>query len=306
MSETEYKLPTRKWYTLEQAVKRINQLTKEDIDTSDLLQYWMNHKIELCIHFHLSPAQIKINGKKLNIKDATSLYIDPTGFKAEDYYDDNIFQMIQLTEIGDGDFNGEIDVHRGESNIGMDIVIHKNNEENFNLIEQYSARFFYINGFLSLIYSSELFQGREIDIIRGNNIPFREGMLAMSTPSCIEGDRLFIEILNINDFNLQPEDLYILNDDLEDFLNNRAAPPEQPQKTKEPSRTIKENQINFIKGLLYLHYDIKTPNEAKNAMNTGKLGKDIARLKREQPGIEDDQNFKFPSSVTLFNWYGGI
>ncbi|MDO9880416.1 hypothetical protein Q7449_08265 [Glaesserella parasuis] len=36
----DYKLPPRKWYTLEQAIKRIKQLTGEELEMADLIHYW--------------------------------------------------------------------------------------------------------------------------------------------------------------------------------------------------------------------------------------------------------------------------
>lgn len=47
---TNYKLPARKWYTLEQAAKRISKLTNEDIDIADLLHYAFINKLELCVY----------------------------------------------------------------------------------------------------------------------------------------------------------------------------------------------------------------------------------------------------------------
>ncbi|HDL5764566.1 TPA: hypothetical protein PXF06_002677, partial [Mannheimia haemolytica] len=49
---TNYKLPARKWYTLEQATKRIKQLTGEDIEIEDLLHYWYLRKLELSIYLN--------------------------------------------------------------------------------------------------------------------------------------------------------------------------------------------------------------------------------------------------------------
>ncbi|HDL6281955.1 TPA: hypothetical protein PXD27_002211, partial [Mannheimia haemolytica] len=69
------------------------------------------------------------------------------------------------------------------------------------------------------------------------------------------------------------------------------------------SSTIRENQINFIRALLYMDYGIETPQEVKNAINSGELGRKIEKFRRENPNIENDKNFKFPTSVTLSNWY---
>ncbi|MEN2827849.1 hypothetical protein LGIHADK_01320 [Mannheimia haemolytica] len=52
-----------------------------------------------------------------------------------------------------------------------------------------------------------------------------------------------------------------------------------------------------------MDYGIETPQEVKNAINSGELGRKIEKFRRENPNIENDKNFKFPTSVTLSNWY---
>ncbi|ACA31869.1 hypothetical protein [Histophilus somni] len=72
---------------------------------------------------------------------------------------------------------------------------------------------------------------------------------------------------------------------------------------KPPSPRIAQHQINFIKTLLYLHYNIKTPQQARNALRNGKLGQDLERLRNQHGDILANLNMAIPSDVTLENWY---
>ncbi|QLD32988.1 hypothetical protein [Mannheimia varigena] len=47
---TKPKLPPMKWYTLEQAARKISKLTNEYIDVAELLHYAFINKLELCVY----------------------------------------------------------------------------------------------------------------------------------------------------------------------------------------------------------------------------------------------------------------
>lgn len=54
MNDKEYKIPTREWYTLKQAIKRIKQLTGEDLEIEDLVHYWLVGKINFAVNVSFS------------------------------------------------------------------------------------------------------------------------------------------------------------------------------------------------------------------------------------------------------------
>ncbi|MDP8078393.1 hypothetical protein [Phocoenobacter skyensis] len=62
--EKQFKLPPRKWYTLEQACKRIYKLTGEEVTTDDLIHYWLTNKLGIGIYASYRNG-LYIDGKKI-------------------------------------------------------------------------------------------------------------------------------------------------------------------------------------------------------------------------------------------------
>ncbi|MCT8845613.1 hypothetical protein NUQ40_11850, partial [Glaesserella parasuis] len=58
MSESKYTLPPREWYSLEQAVKRIQQLTGETIEIEELIHYWLIGKLNIAINIFFSNSRL--------------------------------------------------------------------------------------------------------------------------------------------------------------------------------------------------------------------------------------------------------
>lgn len=273
-TEPIYTLPPRKWYTLEQAVKRINKLTGEEIEVADLLHYWKTNQLEICTaieykDFELDLGQLKIEPNKIKYFDVdfffddanyklirtNNFYFITTGKKQNDLLDCNMAGMIILSP-----------------SVNIPSLINAGFE--FIAKEDKGIDLFFIDYFI--------------------------------TEKEENTDRTYFKLI-LNESAIIPfSSLFILNNELDLFLQGKSNAIEtasEIEKRKTTSPTIQENQINFIKGLLYLHYGIESPQDAKNSINTGKLGQDIARLKRENPNIEQEKNFKFPSSTGLFNWY---
>lgn len=93
MSESKYSLPPRKWYTLEQAAKRIAKLTGEEIEVVDLLHYWSIGKINLSVYFVNHPAMVQIGDIQIYNKDLLALHIYKDS--EEDYFLEDIFSQRQ-------------------------------------------------------------------------------------------------------------------------------------------------------------------------------------------------------------------
>lgn len=71
---------------------------------------------------------------------------------------------------------------------------------------------------------------------------------------------------------LAPADLFILDEHLNEFiLGNGGDEIEKISKNNKTqfSSTIRENQINFIRALLYMDYGIETPQEVKTPLIQG-------------------------------------
>lgn len=336
MSESKYQLPPRKWYTLQQTVKRIQQLTGEELEISDLLHYWVTGRINIATNIYFSSSctinSLSDNSTSLSIKDIPSkgFILGNNEIKMKDlsYYtiSNNIDSFQSNSDYCN--FRGDFFIASGWKR-GTNEQLLKNNNitSNYNINNIDTFKLLKASSLVEIDDEEEDLMNYSVSLLKGlvyiglfgnanvmlNNFYsferkiVKEGIYINNISNFFQYDSekeqfisFFIDI--DGSYKLSVDELYITEVDLMAFLNNQEI-LSPSNKSKETSRTIKENQINFIKGLLYLHYDIKNPNEAKNAMNTGKLGQDIARLKREQPNIEEEQNFKFPTGVSLFNWY---
>ncbi|MDG6300691.1 hypothetical protein Q7301_02500 [Glaesserella parasuis] len=90
----DYKLPPRKWYTLEQAIKRIKQLTGEELEIADLIHYWYFKKIEIYAQIKISNEQIDVIGindkffknTDIHFKEFNSKF-ENLNFEIENFFD---------------------------------------------------------------------------------------------------------------------------------------------------------------------------------------------------------------------------
>ncbi|HDL5956990.1 TPA: hypothetical protein PXF59_002441, partial [Mannheimia haemolytica] len=190
----------------------------------------------------------------------------------------------------------------------------KESEEEFELehiFKKYRFDSFSTYTGLISIYSSTFGSVNiESEIIKnGICLNFARQLISAKHPETKKRISLHLKILDFDkgrNTYLAPADLFILDEHLNEFiLGNGGDEIEKISKNNKTqfSSTIRENQINFIRALLYMDYGIETPQEVKNAINSGELGRKIEKFRRENPNIENDKNFKFPTSVTLSNWY---
>ncbi|KMK50518.1 hypothetical protein RO21_11295 [[Actinobacillus] muris] len=287
---SKYQLPPRKWYTLEQAIKRIKQLTGEELEIEDLLHFWKIRKIEICAFCLMSPEEIKIGN--LDIQDSGFsfvIYYDYTEEEDFRYVQDDILELLKLSKFK-FKMNDMYYVEReAENEISKitELVTHKEfyTQKPITLDESYEG-IFYINGFLSII------QDKTVDL--SNNLAFNYNKITFATPKCNQSNdsRIIIEIVNLDhNYELSPENLYILNSDLEDFLNNKAEPPNKVSNNK----TI-NTQAEFIRNLISVTY-----------------GEDVAnniRKHLDNPQSEISRDFETkgltaPSGKTVDKWING-
>ncbi|MGX2975668.1 hypothetical protein ACWIUH_11730 [Ursidibacter arcticus] len=294
-NKTSPSLPPRKWYTLEQAVKRINKLTGEEIEVADLLHFAINKKIQFCVRFIYAENLFLIIGNN---------FIDLSENKV----------LKKIPKGMDNDFIKEIDMFNFLMSLDFEMIDNCDILKKINYIEIEQFDYKCFKGLVSLVAQMTLKDYSLFELELKEKF-FKVNKTIFSSPLINNQELAFFKFFCDNSFYISKNDLLILNEDIEKFINGKSILDKSIHKKifddsveieleeKEYSSTIKENQINFIKGLLYLHYGIESPQDAKNAINTGKLGQDIARLKRENPNIEQEKNFKFPSSTGLFNWY---
>lgn len=312
MAQNKMQLPPRKWYSLEQAIKYIYKKTGEELDVIDLIHYWVNNEIRVntqiyinsktkefilgnigldvskIVNFSLNPF-VYLDGEKpknLMTKDNSFIYL--TGKEL------NLFQEIVSTfETESKEINNE--------NI---------EEENVYLCGRVSVVincFNAINPFFIKEEDNILKNGLPINMIQSLISPI--GYELTEGVSNKDGVKLYFDIEYESNKKIGLGFFFILNDDLNDFINGKYHKEEIVGKLKDKkqsnlfSKTVKENQISFIKALLFIEYGVKTPQEAKNIINSGELGRRIARLKSQNPMIEEELGIKFPTGETVYNWY---
>ncbi|MDP0383984.1 hypothetical protein Q7Y45_08905 [Glaesserella parasuis] len=283
----DYKLPPRKWYTLEQAIKRIKQLTGEELEIADLIHYWKIRKLEICTYCLMTPVKITIGNTILN-NNGFSLFIYYDHRKENEfkYKIKDVLEFVKLDERGN-EYNYETTEYNHITNI----------EEHYNPAyyiteravtedEMHGEGVFYIHGLLSVIPQNG------INIIK--EVSFDSNIIQFVTPKNNENDyRIGLEIVNFDDeIYLDKNQLYILNDDLEDFINNKANPPIPEQYKHPPTKTLNA-QAEFIRNLLIMFYDETTANNIRKELDNpnSEIRKDF-----EQKGLPT------PSGKTVDRW----
>ena len=242
MTDKKYSLPPRKWYTLEQAIKHIQKLTGEELEIADLLHFWYIGRLELSVYMSKNGNDDFQIGKHKFTKGEYTIIEKPT-----------------LTI----NTNGEIELEENADKSEFEIK-HIFSKLSFDEFTTY-------RGLIS-IYSS-IWNSIDIEeeiIEKGICLNFANQLFSAKHPETNSRMRFY---LKVNDFKvgrnsyLEPKDLFILSEHLNDFISGKGGDEikimEEIGNKKEPSQTIKENQINFIRALLYMDYGISTPNEAK-------------------------------------------
>ncbi|MDO9880415.1 hypothetical protein Q7449_08260 [Glaesserella parasuis] len=125
-------------------------------------------------------------------------------------------------------------------------------------------------------------------------VSFNNNIIQFVTPKNNENDyRIGLEIVNFDDeIYLDKNQLYILNDDLEDFINNKANPPIPEQYKQPPTKTLNA-QAEFIRNLLIMFYDETTANNIRKELDNpnSEISKDFER-----------KGLPTPSGKTVDRW----
>lgn len=270
--KSEYTIPPREWYTLEQAIKRIYKLTGEELDISDLHHYWLIGKLNLRMPFSYSNGECYIGRIPLTAEEIT---IEQDGrIVADSFYYENDYCKINK--------QGEI-------------------SEKLEVIGYFSVDW---------IFEHALKREKEYQHWRGyyQRIRIEKCLRLHTLKELREGDKIIYEDdVTLNVYLSYPknnypkcdlDDLVITEQDLILFLKSEEKNivyrrKELPNKFKKetsnneikPNARREQGMFNFIKILLDINYGIRDGKEARNAMNNGLLGKQIEGYKIER-GVE--------------------
>ncbi|MDP8170554.1 hypothetical protein QJU96_04530 [Pasteurella skyensis] len=261
----QFKLPPRKWYTLEQACKRIYQLTGEEITIDDLIHYWVTEQLEISFYCHLAPLYFQISDTNIDIEKL--VLISCFNYeKLDDYIENNTFSCSYLDTL----------IKRRDEQLIL--FNNKHQKQNFSNVcycencknqqgkikEFFTDEFINFKGFLSLFLYEYNFD-REQEILKQGI--FLNNSLQVISPADDKGLRLIFNIqLDLpDDSRLELKDLYILNSHLELFIQGQAKIKEIKEKlTGRKPLPIKDDVIRIAKETTKIY-----PNASREKLGEG-------------------------------------
>ncbi|MDH2997861.1 hypothetical protein A1D22_00735 [Pasteurellaceae bacterium LFhippo2] len=200
-----YSLPARKWYTLEQAVKRINKLTGEEIEVADLLHYYSIGVLNLSVYFVSYPARLALGNIEFTKRDLCKINI--FNYDGNEYEIEDLFRISNQprTTFNTGFSAGRILYDRKDKHI-------------------------FISGFLNLYLTA---WNNPRDIFEAiNKGLFLNGINYLLPPKQLRDKNIVIYFSpeGIEESVYLPiEDLIILDDDLNDFLQGNIKRLDIPE-----------------------------------------------------------------------------
>ncbi|WP_373778171.1 hypothetical protein [Glaesserella sp.] len=271
----DYKLPPRKWYTLEQAIKRIKQLTGEELEIADLIHFWNIAKLELCVDCSLYPVVANIGNSQ--------------------YKQSNYFECLTPTALENYQNNDLLAIHKFDKPIIKGIQF-------FNQIEIRNAIIakndkdpefknkMNIQGFLSILKDERIISSEEEKLSTGEKISIFNLFLATPKETSEDRERVIFFLDIIGKAKISKDDLRILHSDLMDFIENKSNPPQIENK---PHPKTLNAQAEFIRNLLIMFYDETTANNIRKEL--------------DNPNSEIRQDFErkglqTPSGKTVDRW----
>lgn len=267
MSESKYSLPPRKWYTLEQAAKRISKLTGEEIEVADLLHYWQVSMLDLSIDICYLNDLLSISCKNVNIIKS-NLYL-----------------------IGGYEIDGE-----NILNIGLDdIYISLFNTED-------SKRSF--SGLISIATDyvpQELYKRN----LTENYISFKDDIFLISQPD--DGGAkviIMVDLDNSSKLNITLNDFFVLESSIQDFLSNKKPSSilgleldKLKQQEKKPANKTLNSQAEFIRNLIIMSYGEEVADSIR---------KELDNPNSEISIDFQTKGLKAPSGKTVDRWINQI
>lgn len=266
-----YQIPPRKWYTLEQAIKRIKQLTGEELEIADLIHYASIEKLVLSVYFIYYPARISIGNLEIINRDIFNKQIYVT--KDQNFEIEDIFSFRENPKtIFEGKF------------IKNTII---------SIDYDYSGHDFWISGFMN-IHSGINNKPDEINQALKNGICLNS-MNILVSPQDENGNRAMINFtLDTDEDVLLPiNNLFILHNDLEDFLLNKTEKIDTNEIMEKSKAGRKTTEIKCL---------ILSIAQATFAKNPQQSRRKIAVKILEYIEAEYSEEYHIPSERTIINY----
>lgn len=271
MSESKYQLPPREWYSLEQAVKHIQQLTGETFEVGDLIHFWLLGKLNIAINVFFENSRLKhmfdektsivesevneiIIGNKTIEIDKINHYI----YKRESYLENKEFFGDKNFILSCIKFNDSIEAEKDFKALQGFFF-----DENYNAVHclvDIAKGLFYLEFLGNANFFSKEFYRIEQIFKKTNKISydFISGLFQVDKTS----DKAISIVITSREENyIDFDELYITNESLENFLKGE----EQPKPKKIGTKTL-NTQAEFIRNLITIHYGEKVANNIRNEL----------------------------------------
>lgn len=287
--DTAYKIPPRRWYNLEQAKKRIYQLTGEEITTADLIHHWKNHKLDLkiCVRYEFENNLLSILNKNEELQMINLIQFEINEIincNFSGVYNDGLCYILSFSK--DHRFTIEhnstlemlynkktkSDKNSDEIQVDFNELNNKNLESNNNDREiqlKFNKYGFFIGALQGLV---------SIEPRIDTNYTFFFNFFPSSVLSLAEISNLFVdddndefiyidfvpdEITEFKDCNL-----FITAEEIERFLQGTsiAKKAQKAKENKTGSKTLNA-QAEFIQNLLSIHYGEEVANNPRKFLD---------------------------------------
>lgn len=277
MSELGHTLPTREWYSLEQAIKRIHKLTGETLEVAELIHFWLIGKLNIAINVFFSDHSLKyisdgnarivelasdemIIGNKIIEIDKINHYI----YQRENNIENKTFFKNEKFILSCVEFNDSTKKNKEKNFKALQGFFFDENYNTVHCLVDTAKGLFYLETYGNAHCFSKDFYRIEQTLKNTNKIPydFISSLFQIDNES---GKAISIVIASKEKNYIELEELYITNDSLENFVKGE----EQPKPKKIGAKTL-NSQAEFIRNLITIHYGEKVANNIRNELENSR------------------------------------
>lgn len=265
-----FKLPNRKWYTLQQAIKRIHTLTGETLEIADLLHYWHSEQLDISVYFLNYPARTAIGNIDFYQKDKIMLNVFTS---SAEYEIENIFSISESPKL----------VFENE---------HVKNEIILIESEKDISGEYRIKGFMSIASNAVNSPQEEKEIIE-KGICLNRLIYLFSPEMKEEKTIVMFSYQEDEEMYLSLDNLCILDKDLDAFLSGKVEKKNISEIINAPAPKTRNAQAEFIYHLLCKCYGKPKANKIR------------AEIENQYSKIRSDfetEGWNLPSGKAVQKW----
>ncbi|QNS14713.1 hypothetical protein [Mannheimia bovis] len=269
---TNYNLPPREWYSLEQTIDQIYKLTGETLNISDLIHYWITGRLNISINIFFSSTKIAYNPANSTILEEKN----ENFIMGNQKFSVNALKIKYFNELqSDGDkklknnrtilsyFDIE-ELSSMKSDLDYPIALsgYYFNDEELTYCGITNAKgLFYldIHGNAD-VFNPEFYQLEHI-ANKNKKIPY-DFIACLFQIDNDTGKIISFHLELEGEHYLSFDEFYITKESLELFLKNEEQPT--PKKT---STKTKNSQAEFIRNLITIHYGEAIANNIRNELD---------------------------------------